>query len=164
MACGMIVAPSIDVASRTELESAKRGSRPEIAEVMSGGATTTPAVNPTAMITSKPTITNSNGRGPHRDCRMRSTIETAPVMRPPQRSGIPKSRLSATAPPITSAISVAIATSSACTQYARRDHRLRMRLPSTSGRLRPVTIPSFAERYWMSQAMRFPSTTTHTSR
>ena len=30
--------------------------------------------------------------------------------------------------------------------------------PSTSGRLSPVTMPSFAERYWMSQAMTLPST------
>ena len=36
--------------------------------------------------------------------------------------------------------------------------------PSVSGRLRPVTMPSFAERYWMSQAMTLPSTTTQTSR
>ena len=109
-------------------------------------------------------ITNSKVRGPRRDWRMSSTIETVPVMTPPQMSGTPNSRFSATAPPITSARSVAIATSSACSQYARRAHGLRMRPPSTSGRLRPVTMPSFAERYWMSQAMTLPSTTTHTSR
>ena len=77
---------------------------------------------------------------------------------------MPNSRFSATAPPMTSAMSVAIATSSACSQYARRAQRLRMRRPSVSGRLWPVTIPSFAERYWMSHAMTLPSTTTHTSR
>jgi hypothetical protein len=74
------------------------------------------------------------------------------------------SRLSATAPPMTSAMSVAIATSSACSQYARRPHGLRMRRPSVSGRLCPVTIPSFADRYWISHAITLPSTTTHTSR
>ena len=65
-------------------------------------------------------ITNSKVRGPRRDWITSSTIETVPVMRPPQSSGTPNSRLSATAPPITSARSVAIATSSACSQYARR--------------------------------------------
>ena len=164
MACGMIVAPRIDAASSTELASAKRGTRPPSTPAGSGGATNTPTVKPIAMIASRPMMTNSKVRGPRRDCSTSSTIETAPVMRPPQISGTPKSRLRATAPPMTSARSVAMATSSACSQYARRPQRLWMRPPSTSGRLRPVTMPSFAERYWMSQAMTLPSTTTHTSR
>ncbi len=76
----------------------------------------TPNVKPIAMIATSPITTNSNVRGPRRDCTMSSTIETAPVITPPQSSGMPNSRLSATAPPMTSAMSVAIATSSACTQ------------------------------------------------
>ena len=116
MACGMIVAPRIDAASSTEFASAKRGTRPESRPAGSGGATKTPTVNPIVMIMSRPMITNSNVRGPRRDWRMSSTIETVPVMTPPQMRGMPNSRYSATAPPITSARSVAMATSSACSQ------------------------------------------------
>ena len=124
----------------------------------------TPYVKPIAMMATRPITTNSNVRGPRRDWTTSRTSETVPVMTPPHSSGTPKSRLSATAPPITSAMSVAIATSSACTQYARRAHGLRMRSPSVSGRLRPVTMPSLADRYWMSQAITLPSTTTQTRR
>ena len=34
----------------------------------------------------------------------------------------------------------------------------------SSGRLRPVTMPTFAERYWISIAIRFAATITHSSR
>ena len=116
MACGMIVAPRMDAASSTESASANRGTRPPITPAGSGGATNTPTVKPTVMMTSSPMITNSNGRGAAPRLDTSSTIETAPVIRPPQMSGTPKSRLSATAPPMTSARSVAMATSSACSQ------------------------------------------------
>ena len=69
----------------------------------------------------------------------------------------------AMAPPITSARSVAAATISACTQYARRRPR-GIRCPSSSGSERPVTSPSFAERYCTSMAIRFAATSTQTSR
>ena len=39
-----------------------------------------------------------------------------------------------------------------------------MRTPRISGRLVPVTMPSLAERYWISQAITLPATTTQTSR
>lgn len=39
-----------------------------------------------------------------------------------------------------------------------------MRRPSVWGRLCPVTMPSLADRYWISQAMTLPTTTIHTSR
>ena len=112
----MIVAPRIDAASSTEPVSTKRGTIPASSPAGSGGAMNTPTVNPTAMITSNPITTVSNVRGPRRACRVSSNSETTPVMIPPQMSGTPNSRFSATAPPITSARSVAIATSSACTQ------------------------------------------------
>ena len=130
----------------------------------SGGATNTPYVKPIPMTATSPMTTNSNGRAPPRDWMSSRKIETVPVMKPPHSNGTPKRRYRATAPPMTSAMSVAIATSSACSQYARRAHGWRMRVPRVSGRLCPVTMPSFAERYWMSQAMTLASTTTHTSR
>ncbi len=64
---------------------------------------------------------------------------------------------------MTSATSVAAAMSSACTQNARR-RVVGSRWPSSSGRLRPVTSPSFADWYCTSTAMRFAATSTHTSR
>ena len=76
----------------------------------------TPNVKPIAMIATMPMTTNSKLRGPRRDWTTSSTSDTVPVMTPPHSSGMPNSRLRATAPPMTSAMSVAIATSSACTQ------------------------------------------------
>ena len=67
------------------------------------------------------------------------------------------------APPTTSARSVAAATTSACTQKARRQNGL-SRSPRISGRLLPVTIPSLADWYWTSTAMTLAATRTHTSR
>jgi hypothetical protein len=67
------------------------------------------------------------------------------------------------APPITSARSVAAETTSACAQYARRTGT-EVCSRTTSGRDRPVTRPSFADRYWTSAAIRFAPTSTHTSR
>ncbi len=112
----MIVAPRIDAASSTESVPSKRGTRPATTLAPSGGATNTPNEKPMAMIASRPMITNSNGRGPRRDWISSSVIDTVPVITPPQSRGMPNSRFSATAPPITSAMSVAIATSSACSQ------------------------------------------------
>ena len=79
----------------------------------SGGATKTPAVKPTAMRTTSPMMTISNGLAPRRDWMISRPRETTPVMTPPHSSGMPNSRFSATAPPMISATSVAIATSSA---------------------------------------------------
>ena len=47
-------------------------------------------------------------------------METIPVIRPPTARGKPKMRFSAIAPPIISAMSVAMATNSAWTQNAMR--------------------------------------------
>ena len=116
----MIVAPRMDAASSTEPVPSKRGTSPPTTAPGSGGPMKTPNVKPIAMIATRPMMTNSKVRGPRRDCTTSSTIETVPVMSPPQSSGMPNSRFSATAPPMTSAMSVAMATSSACSQYARR--------------------------------------------
>jgi hypothetical protein len=60
-------------------------------------------------------------------------------------------------------MSVAIAITSACThmpQVSARGDRARM----CSGRFCPVTIPSLADRYWMSIAIRLATSTTQSSR
>ncbi|SIM69548.1 hypothetical protein SAMN04489832_1464 [Micromonospora cremea] len=85
------------------------------------------------------------------------------MMIPPGSMGMPKSRYRATAPPITSARSVAIATSSACTHITRLTGRGR-RSRHSSGRLRPVARPSLAVSVWTSMAIRLATTTTQTSR
>ena len=85
------------------------------------------------------------------------------MITPPVNSGMPKSRFSAIAPPITSARSVAMATSSACTHMSRDTGRGKVSR-HISGRSRPVAMPSFAVRVWISIAMRFAATITHSSR
>ena len=72
------------------------------------------------MMASNPMTTNSKVRCPRRLWIVRMTIDTHPVISPPRKSGMLKSRLSAMAPPMTSATSVAIAIISAWSQKARR--------------------------------------------
>ena len=88
---------------------------------------------------------------------------TVPMMIPPGSSGMPNSRYRATAPPITSARSVAMATNSACT-HMHPVHRSGQAFPAQLGRLRPVARPSFAVSVCTSIAIRFATTTTQTSR
>jgi len=86
----------------------------------------------------------------------------SPVSSAARKSGIPSRRWKPSAAPRNSARSVAIAISSACTQSpsdVRRENRSRQ----ISGRLRPVAIPSFAERSWISIAIRFEATITQAS-
>ena len=85
-----------------------------------------------------------------------------PVITAAGNSPIPKSRWNPIAAPRNSARSVAIAIASAWTQSpieVRRENCSRQ----TSGRLRPVAIPSFAESVWISIAIRFEATITQTS-
>ena len=65
-------------------------------------------------------MTRSNTRWPRRFWTASSSSDTAPVITPPTSSGRSNSRCSAMAPPTTSARSVAMATNSACSQYAIR--------------------------------------------
>ncbi len=74
----------------------------------------------------------------------------------------PSSRWKPIAAPRNSARSVAIAIASAWIQ-SRIEVRREKRSRQTSGRLRPVAIPSFAESIWISIAIRFEATITQTS-
>jgi hypothetical protein len=84
------------------------------------------------------------------------------VITPPTGSGTPNSRFSATAPPTISARSVAMATASACPHRPHttgRGSRSRQQV----ARSRPVARPSFAVSAWISIAIRFAATMTHSS-
>ena len=85
-----------------------------------------------------------------------------PVSSAAGKSAIPNNRWKPRAAPRNSARSVAIAISSAWTQRP-IDVRLEKRSRQTSGRLRPVAIPSLAESVWISIAIRFAATITQQS-
>ena len=108
------------VASSTLSAPSNRGSRPAATSPAEGGSTNRLVRNPIAMIASSPLITRSNVRWPRRFWIASSSSDTNPVITPPTRSGRSNSRCSAIAPPTTSARSVAMATNSACSQYAMR--------------------------------------------
>ena len=158
----MTVAPSIEAETKIESVPLNRGISPLATSDHCGGAKKSPAKNPAVITASIPMITASKifWRFPWRS---RTMIDAAPIMTPDHKREIPKRRLSAIAPPITSARSVAAATTSACSQ-----NRIRLcgrrRSPRSAGSDFPVTMPNFAERYWTSMAERFERISTHTKR
>ena len=85
------------------------------------------------------------------------------VIRPATNSGTPNRRLSAIAAPTNSARSVAIAISSAWIQSPNETGRAKWSRHS-SGRFLPVAMPTLADRYWISIAIRFAASITHSSR
>ncbi len=163
MACGITVAPSIDAAINTVAVPLKRGIRPEATCTGFGGSMNRPAMKPNVITSSNAMIIFSNRRWVGPFWKISSTVDTAPMTQPPTNSGRPNSSFSAIAPPITSARSVAMAITSACMKNMYRPASPK-RSPRISGRLRPVTMPSLADWYWMSTLMQFASTSTHTSR
>jgi hypothetical protein len=114
-------------------------------------------------ITARSPMIAASNRLRRNGCSMRSPKDTNAVMTAAGSSGMPKSRLSATAAPTNSARSVAIVTSSACTQSRPVTGRGQCSRHSC-GRLRPVTMPSLADRYWTNIAMRLALTITHNNR
>ena len=76
---------------------------------------------------------------------------------------MPKSRLSPSAAPTTSAMSVAIATSSAWIQSPIEVRRAKLSRQS-SARFLPVAIPSFADWVWTTIAIRLAARITQSSR
>ena len=146
MACGITVAPRIEAAISTESVPWKRGIRPRTTAAGSGGATNRPAMNPKVMTSSITMMIRSNVVCVLPPWNHSITVEAAPITRPPTNNDRPNSRLRAIAPPITSARSVAMAMTSACMKNMNRP-ALPIRSPSSSGRLLPVTMPSFADWY-----------------
>ena len=110
------------------------------------------------MTPSSAEITASIGRKP-RDCKARIRKVTTAVSRPASQSGMPNSRLKPIAAPINSARSVAMATSSISTHIPQTTGLGKWSRQS-SARLRPVAIPSLADRHWISIAIRLLATTT----
>ena len=87
---------------------------------------------------------------------------TTPVINAAGKSAIPNSRWRPSAAPRNSARSVAIAITSACTQ--RPTEVLFEKLSrQSSGRLRPVAIPTLADSVWISIAIRFEARITQQS-
>ena len=74
----------------------------------------------------------------------------------------PKTRCRPRAAPTNSARSVAIAIASACS-HSSTTTRNGNRSRQTSGRLRPVAMPSLALSDWMSMAIRLAASTTQSS-
>ena len=163
MACGMTVAPSMEVAINTVAEPLKRGIRPAATAFGSGGAMNSPAMKPNVITSSNAMMSFSNMRCVAPFWKISRIVETTPIMHPPRNSGRPNSRLRAMAPPITSAKSVAMAMTSACIKNMNRPPSP-MRSPRISGRLLPVTMPSLADWYWISTLMQLAITSTQTSR
>ncbi len=87
----------------------------------------------------------------------------APVSRAAGNRPTPVSNLSPIAAPMNSAKSVAIATSSAWIQSSTLTGEPN-RSRHNSARFRPVATPSFALIVWISAAIRFAVTTTHSNR
>ena len=90
------------------------------------------------------------------------TKAATPVSRAAMKSGMPNRRFRPSAAPTNSARSVAIAISSAWTHKKKTTGRGK-RSRHTSGRLRPVAMPSLALIDWMSIAIRLAASTTHRS-
>ena len=159
----MTVAPSMDVAMSTVSVPLKRGIKPATTSFGFGGAMNRPAMKPNVITSSRPMMSFSKMRCVAPFSKISSTVDTAPMMQPPTNSGRPNSSFSAIAPPITSARSVAMAITSACMKNMKRPASP-SRSPKISGKLLPVTMPSFADWYWMSTLMQLANTSTHTSR
>ncbi len=115
------------------------------------------------MTSSSPLMTRSNTAGRAGPASPAAAVTPLPVITPPTSRGRSNSRYSAIAPPTTSARSVAIATNSACSQYAMRVG-VRVWSATASGSVRPVTSPSLADRYCTRPAITLASTITQTSR
>ena len=126
-----------------------------------GSARNTWNAKPITITPTRPAMTASSGRKP-RACRPRIAKAMTPVTRPARNSGVPNSRWKPSAAPMNSARSVAIAIASAWIQSA-NDVRREKRSRHTSGRLRPVAIPSLALIDWMIIAMMFAARITHSS-
>ena len=103
----------------------------------------------------------SSQRNP-RTCIARMRKDATAVSAAEIHSDRPNTSRSPSAAPTNSARSVAIATASACSHSSHTAQR-GSRSRHTCGRLRPVAMPSLALIDWMSIAIRFAVSTTHSS-
>ena len=140
----------------------KPGTKPRSTPPASGPMCSASYRKPSRITPKRPAIASSKRRWP-RVCSPRIAKATTLVISPAANSGTPNRRLSAIAAPTNSARSVAIAISSAWTHRPQVTGRGKCSRHS-SGRLRPVAMPTLADRYWMSIAIRFAARITHSSR
>src|SRR3954451_4600661 len=160
----MTVAPMMPVARRRAPSPPSVGRRPETAscavEPSPPTSTACPTKHATTPTSRAATVTSKRPRRSGRNAS--SATPAAATTAPPIGNGTPSSSCSAIAPPSTSARSVAMVTTSAWAQSRTRGTRP-YRSRHISGSERPVTVPSFAERYCTSMAARPAATTTQTS-
>ena len=83
MACGMTVAPSMEVAINTVAEPLKRGIRPAATAFGSGGAMNSPAMKPNVITSSNAMMSFSNMRCVAPFWKISRIVETTPIMHPP---------------------------------------------------------------------------------
>ena len=106
----------------------------------------------------KAVIVASSRRNPQTSM-LRIANAATPVRIPATHSGRPNTSCRPSAAPTNSARSVAIATASACS-HRNTTTRNGNRSRHTSGRLRPVAMPSLALSAWTSIAIRLATATT----
>src|SRR5664280_1701226 len=164
-AWGITVAPTIAATRNQALVSGTQGMSPASVRIGSGGAHTSPARNATAMRTITTTTARSKTISPRERISGSRMRVTTPTIRPPSHNGVWNNRVRPSAPPMTSARSVAIAMTYACSAYATRqtpwwDTRCSDTRVASD---RPVTRPSRADRYWTTTAMTLAATSTQTS-
>ena len=159
----MTVAPMIPVASRMLSVPAKPGTKRCLAISPPAGLAWKSSITKEATTTPTSAVIPASSRRKPICCRARIPNAPAPAISPAGKSGMPKSRLRPSAAPTTSAMSVAIATSSACSQRPIEARRGKVSRQS-SARFLPVAMPSFADWVWTSIAIRFAPSTTQSNR
>ncbi len=162
--CGITVAPRIPIAMYSLSGSARIeavGRKPPATAARSGREMTISNRKQPAMVAISATTSASSSRKPL--CCRNSTISTSSaVIAMPHGRGIPNSRFSPIADPITSARSHAAIATSHSTQRASVVGREKWSRHACA-RSRPVTIPSFAASPCSRIAMRFDRRTTESS-
>ena len=116
MTCGITVAPMIPVASRMLSVPEKPGTKRCLATSPAAGLAWKSSITKEATTTPTSAVIPASSRRKPICCRARIAKAPAPAISPAGKSGMPKSRLRPSAAPTTSAMSQAIATSSACSQ------------------------------------------------
>ena len=162
MTGGITVAPTMLTASRAESPPANCGTNiPCATPPADGWLRSRSRTNANTITATNPVIAASSRRNPH-TCRPRMMNAATPVSSAEIHKENPKTRCRPRAAPTNSARSVAMATASACSQSTTTRRNGRWSLHS-SGRLLPVAIPHLALSDWISMAIRFAASTTHSS-
>ena len=152
----------IETASRTDWLPANCGTNmPCTTPAVDGWLLSRLRPNANTITATKPVIAASRRRNPQ-TCKPRMMNAATPVSSAETHMDSPKTMCRPRAAPTNSARSVAIATASACS-HSSTTPRNGSRSRQTSGRLRPVAMPSLALSDWMSMAIRLAASTTQSS-